>query len=271
MSFDLSSWPEVDLKKVRSAFPDVPLAAYPELADYGRAGIHEGLQGQGGLFLAHDMAKLLKLEPGLRVLDLGCGVGTTTLYLAKTFGVNVVAVDELFPSSLAERAAQSGIGSLVTVVCADARSLPFPKNHFDAIFSMNAFFYFGADDGYPAYLLQFLKGGGELVIGCPCYRAELEPGTPKEFLLEYPACLDVHSPDWWRSHFTKTGQATVLHSAPHPLGVEFWPDRVRFLLETQRPAEMSPGMRSMLYEVIRMLNRDHDGFVTHFMLHARKV
>ena len=270
MKYDLSTWPEVDMRRVRSSFREIPLAAYPELAGYDRAGIHEELAGQGGLFLACDMAKLLELRPGMRVLDLACGAGTTSIYLAKNFGVSVFAVDEDLSASLPRRAEDVGVGERVIPIRADARKLPFPEAHFDAVFCMNAFFYFGTDDLYPSYLLSFLKDGGELVIGSPCYRAELDADTPEEFLLKFPACLAVHSPGWWRHHFAKTKEADVLHSDLHPRGAEFWEDRVRFLLETQRPAEMRTSRRNMVYEIIRMLNRDADGFVSHFMLHAKK-
>ena len=270
MKCDLSTWPEVDLRQVRSSFREVPLEAYPELAGYDRAGIHEELAGQGGLFLACDMAKMLKLQPGMRVLDLACGAGTTSIYLAKNFGVRVFAVDEDLSASLPRRVEEAGVGDLVTPIPADARKLPFPPEFFDTVFCMNAFFYFGTDDLYPSYLLSFLKIGGELAIGSPCYRAELEANTPEEFLLEFPACLAAHSPGWWRHHFAKTKAADVLHSELHPRGAEFWEDRVRFLLEAQRPAEMTASRRNMVYEIIRMLNRDADGFVSHFMLYAKK-
>jgi SAM-dependent methyltransferase len=271
MTFDLSRWPEVDLTQVRAAFPEVPLSAYPELAAYDRAAIHAGLAGQGGLFFASDMAKLLSLKPGQRVLDLGCGEGTTSIFLAKEFGAAFTAVDEDLPDSLARRAAAAGVGKLVTPVRADARKLGFEAGFFDAIFVMNSLFYFGTDDLYPSYLLGFLRVGGELVIGSPCYRDELADDTPEEFLLEFPACLAVHSPPWWRRHFEKTKAAVVTHSALHPRGVEFWADRVRFLLEDQRSTEMRPSRQEMIHAMIRMLNRDHDGFVSHFMLHARKL
>lgn len=226
--------------------------------------------GQGGLFLASDMARLLTLRPGMRVLDLGCGAGTTSLYLARQFGVTVYATDAGMGDDLAVRAVAAGVGDLVVPVRAEARSLPFPAGLFDAVFTMNSFFYYGTDDLYPSYLLGFLKAGGEFVLGNPCYREELAPGVPEEFLIEFPACLAVHSPGWWERHFANTRQVEVTHAALHPRGVEFWTDRVRFLLEEQSPRAMPPWKRDMVYAMIRMLNRDHDGFVSHFMLHARK-
>jgi cyclopropane fatty-acyl-phospholipid synthase-like methyltransferase len=36
------------------------------------------------------IARKLKLEPGMRVLDIGCGFGTLGYYLAKNYGVEVV-------------------------------------------------------------------------------------------------------------------------------------------------------------------------------------
>ncbi len=270
MNFDLSTWPEVNLQQVRASFKEVPLSAYPELSAYNRDGIHELQMGQGGLFLASDMAKLLKLKPGMRVLDLACGAGTTSIFLAKHFGVSVYAMDENLPDSLIERAAAAGVSDLITTTKADARKLPFAQEFFDAVFCMNAFFYFATDDLYPPYLMRLLKMGGELVIGSPCYRTEIPAVIPEEFLLEFPACLAVHSPGWWRHHFEQTRDAEVLHSELHPRGVEFWDDRVRYLLEAQSPTKMEPWMRDMIYAMIRMRNRDTDGFVSHFMLHARR-
>jgi SAM-dependent methyltransferase len=268
--FDVSNWPEIDLREVRSAFREIPMSAYPGLAAHGRDGVHRGLAGQGGLFLASDMAKLLTLGRGARVLDLGCGEGATSVFLARTYGAHVTAVDEGPSDSLPAWAAAAGVADLVTPVRADARNLPFTPGSFDAIFSMNAFFYFGTEERYPSYLFRFLRTGGELVIGSPCYRDEIDARTPREFLLEYPACLSVHSPGWWKSHFARSAEIEVLHSQLHPRGVEFWEDRVRFLLETKPTSDMSEPRRSMILAIIRMLNRDADGFVSHFMLHARK-
>jgi SAM-dependent methyltransferase len=258
------------LAELRRPLREVPLAAFPELTGYTRADVHDGLQGQGGLFLASDMVKMLRLSAGMKVLDLACGRGSTSVFLARRFGVRVFAVDESPSDSLLERAAAAGVAELITPIRADCRHLPFAGEYFDAVFCMNSLFYFGTDDLFPPYILSYLKPGGELVVGSPCYRAELTADTPEEFLLEFPACLAVHSPGWWKNHFEKSKQAVVLYSELHPRGVEFWEDRVKFLLDTQKVSEMSEGRREMLGGIVRMLSRDHDGFVSHFMLHLKK-
>ena len=47
---------------------------------------------------------------------------------------------------------------------ADARSLPFATEFFDAIVSIDSFVYYGTDDLYLNYLARFLKPGGVLGI-----------------------------------------------------------------------------------------------------------
>jgi SAM-dependent methyltransferase len=268
MNFDLSRWPEFDRTQLGN-LALVPFSSYPELDGYTRADVHEGLQGQGGLFLAADMARALQLQPGMHVLDLACGNGATAVFLARHYGVRVSAVDERLSPNLTERAAKHGVSDRVIAVQTDARQLPFDEGSFDAVFCMNAYFYFGTDDRYLPYLLRFVADEGRICIGGPCYRDELFEGAPEEFLLEFPDCLAVHSPDWWRNHFLKTRMVDVLDSSLHPRGHDFWEDRVRFLAETQTVAAMEPWKQQMLHAILRMLNRDVDHFVSHFTLSAR--
>jgi len=270
MNLDPSSRLAKSLAELPHPLREIPLASYPELAGYTRTDVHECLQGQGGLFLASDMAKMLHLSPGMRVLDLACGRGSTSVFLARKYNVRVFAVDEFQPESVLQRPGASQVSELITPVRADARQLPFADEYFDAIFCMNSLFYFGTDDLYPPYLLRFLKRGGEMVVGSPCYRSELPADAPEEILLEFPACFAVHSPSWWRKHFENCRGATVLHADLHPLGVEFWEDRVKFLLDHQKISDMSEGRREMIFDILRMLRCDRDGFVSHFTMHLRK-
>ena len=47
---------------------------------------------------------------------------------------------------------------------ADARSLPFAAEFFDAIIAVDCYSYFGTDDLYLNYLVQFVKPGGPIGI-----------------------------------------------------------------------------------------------------------
>lgn len=272
MTLPRVDWNETNQSQLAAQLAEVPLTDYPELAGYTRAEIHAGLAGQGGLFLATQMVRRLNLGEGDRVLDLGCGSGTTSAFLAKHCRVQVFAVDgdSARRDEIEATAKRWGVADRVAAITADARELPFADEWFDAVFCMNAFFYFGTDDLYLPRLVRCVRPGGELVVGSPCYREEPTNETPEEFLLEFPACLAVHSPAWWRTHWEKMRVVDVLHSAETPHGARFWSDRVRRLLEERDMWSEPAWVQDMVRDMMRMLARDKDGFVTHFVLHARK-
>jgi ubiquinone/menaquinone biosynthesis C-methylase UbiE len=49
------------------------------------------VMGPHPLWLAEWLTGAMRLEPGMRVLDLGCGTALTTVFLAREFGVHVTA------------------------------------------------------------------------------------------------------------------------------------------------------------------------------------
>jgi SAM-dependent methyltransferase len=268
-----AQWPHVNWAELMASLPRLEPADWPVLADYTRADVYRDIHGQGGLFLAADMADELELKPGMKVLDLACGAGTTSVFLAKRYGVQVYAVDknELNAPKLQARAEEAGVGELVLLIKADARALPFAAGYFDAVFCLNSYFYFGTDDLYLPYLMKFVRMGGRICVGSPCYREELPPDPPEEWLVEFPDCLAVHSPAWWRRHFEKIRIVRVMKSICHPRSRIFWEDWLRHWLETKAPADMSPPERDGLRAFLRMLENDPENFVTHLLLVAEKI
>ena len=81
----------------------------------------------GGLPLTAELAELCRLTPGLQVLDLGCGVGSTASFLARQFGVETVGLDSSSASLAEAQANDQG----VSWVLGRAEQIPFPDNHFD--------------------------------------------------------------------------------------------------------------------------------------------
>ncbi|MEH6677926.1 SAM-dependent methyltransferase, partial [Phenylobacterium sp.] len=66
---------------------------YPLTSKYDPAWLLGLDMGPNPLWLLEDLAQDLALKPGMRVLDLGSGRGATSVFLAKEFGVSVVAAD----------------------------------------------------------------------------------------------------------------------------------------------------------------------------------
>src|SRR5260370_40754111 len=116
------------------------------------------------LWVTEWLTTALDLRPGMRVLDLGCGRAASSIFLRREFGVQVWATDLWFSvSENIQRIRDADVEDGVFPIHADARSLPFAAEFFDAILSIDSFCYYGTDDLYLNYLAGFVKPGGQIV------------------------------------------------------------------------------------------------------------
>ena len=86
---------------------------------------------------AKNSLELLRQEAVHDVLELGCGQGRDTFYLARN-GLQVTALDysDTAVAAILKRAATAGLSSMVTAQAHDVRRpLPFPDASFDACYS----------------------------------------------------------------------------------------------------------------------------------------
>jgi len=81
------------IEEAKRTFRGPNQADYPELKDCAREDIYRDCYRGGALYLAVRMSRTLRLKPGEIVLDLGCGKGETSIFLARHFGVQVIALD----------------------------------------------------------------------------------------------------------------------------------------------------------------------------------
>src|SRR3954447_15696143 len=107
----------------------------------------------------------LKLQPGERVLDVGCGWGSFALHAAAEHGVHVTGIPLSAPqAALArERAAAAGLADRIDFRVADYRDLA--GEQFDAIASIGMVEHVGATniDTYARQLAGVLRPGGRLL------------------------------------------------------------------------------------------------------------
>ena len=182
--------------------------------------------GASSLWLAEWLSEVVDLRPGMRVLDLGCGMAAQSIFLAREFGVQVWAADLWFSASEnQQRIRDAGVEDRVTAVHADARALPFDTDFFDAILCIDSFPYFATDDHYLSYLARFAKPNGLLALAGACMLQEIEGDVPEHLAAWWdPGVWSLHSPAWWRRHWEKTGFVTVECADAMPDGWKRWLD-----------------------------------------------
>ena len=180
---------------------------FPKTAQYETDWINKYSLAGNPLMGAESLTQIIQLTPEMRVLDLGCGTGLTSVFLQREFGVNVWAVDNgadltkmytLFKNEKVDKKAFP--------IRADARNLPFPEKYFDVIFAVNSYTYYGTDDRYLPYIARFLKPGGYLAVSDITVRNEIQT------VAQIPECLKpyyskcwchVHTPAWWKAQWEK--------------------------------------------------------------------
>lgn len=143
----------------------------------------------------------LQLAPDDSILDLGCGMGITSLVIAKETGARVYAND-LWVSAEenGKRFDQWGIGDRVIPVCEDANDLHFKEKQFSALVSIDSYHYFAGHKGFfEEKILPFIKDEGVVLIGIPGLKDEYT-GRAEDLLSQWLGddAYMFKSPQLWK-------------------------------------------------------------------------
>ena len=110
----------------------------------------------------------MHIEPGHKVLDLGCGPGTDTIPLASWVGANGLVIgadyDEAMIAEAGQRAEQAGVDTWVRHQCVDAVSLPFATDYFDSCRSERLFQHLHHPELALSEMIRVTKPGGWVVV-----------------------------------------------------------------------------------------------------------
>lgn len=114
-----------------------------------------------------EMAKFGAITTTDRVLDAGCGVGGSAIFLAKTIGCKVTGIT-LSPGqveSAAANARENGVGHLANFVARDYTRTGFPDESFDVVWALESFIHAPDKQAFANEAFRLLKPCGRLVIG----------------------------------------------------------------------------------------------------------
>ncbi|MFI6094221.1 SAM-dependent methyltransferase [Lentzea sp. NPDC051213] len=147
------------------------------------------------------VAERLGLQPGQRVLDVGCGNGYPAVRIAETHDVNVtgitVSAEEITRATAL--AAESGVADRVTFRLADAADLPEDLGTFDAVFAIESLLHLSDQASALARLRRFVRPGGRLVVADLCQR-EPFTGAGEEVLAGMIRTLEIAGINSEREH-----------------------------------------------------------------------
>lgn len=184
------------MKAVSSRRPDLAaLDPYAFFALLGKRVIHPG-----GRRSTEEIMELGHFTAGQCVLDIGCGVGTTAIDLARRFGVSVMAVD-ISPLML-ERAennvSRAAVSDRVTVQAGNILALPFADGHFDGVIA-EAVTMFVDRDRAAAEMVRVVRPGGLVLATEFFWRRPPSPQAREAFLGQLcPGMLFDTQEDWLR-------------------------------------------------------------------------
>jgi len=209
--------------------PDTRLASerFPRSSQYHPDWVLANASGgANALWLTEWLTTALDLRPGTRVLDLGCGRASSSIFLRREFGVQVWAADLWFSASEnMQRIRDAGVEDGVFPLHVDARALPFASDFFDAVVCVDSFPYFGTDDLYLNDLARLVKPGAPVGIAGAGLMREIEGFLPdhlREWWTQDLWCL--HSAAWWRWQWERTGIMDIDLADTLPDGWQRWLD-----------------------------------------------
>ncbi len=113
-----------------------------------------------------ELAESAGVAKGTRVLDCGCGLGGTALWLARNRGALVAGIDLLDHQVESAKAAalQRGLASRANFVCGDAADTGLPDGSFDVVLIQEALCHLPDKSAFYAEARRLLAPGGRLVV-----------------------------------------------------------------------------------------------------------
>jgi len=178
--------------------------------------LKETMWGPNGIRQAEELASYFTITADMQILDLGCGPGLSSIYLAQEYEAKVFATD-LFadPTENYERFKSLGIEDKTIPMTLDAtHPVPFAKGYFDVIFSVGAYNMFGLDENMLTHLSAYVKNGGYIAVSFPGLKKDFGDNVPPEmkpFFEVKEVDKYIRGIDWWKKLWSNADGIKIIN------------------------------------------------------------
>jgi tocopherol O-methyltransferase len=173
--------------------------------------------------LIEHLAGLACLKPGSRILDIGCGFGGTSIYLAKHYGASATGITispvQVEMANLA--AAKANLDAKFHLM--DAEAMQFDKP-FDVLWSVESVSHYHDPKKFFASAVKFLRPGGTFALTDWFQRENLSPENRKKFIqpIEKGMMVELHAMEDYADFLLSSGLEIVHRRILNPNCAKSW-------------------------------------------------
>jgi tocopherol O-methyltransferase len=139
---------------------------------YGVDGKQQKERRQAQIDLIEEVLKWSGVKDAENILDVGCGIGGSSLHLAKKFNAQAtgITLSPVQASRANQRAAEASLGSSCQFLVANAQEMPFADDSFDLVWSLESGEHMPDKTKFLQECYRVLKPGGTLIMVTWCHR-----------------------------------------------------------------------------------------------------